>query len=144
MTSQLTCPLTVKMRIGWDEKKPNADSVSFFPFFFLPCSYCFTFFSVCLFLLCVQHFGFFRLFDILIIFIFPCCSFTRFLLHSSVFSISLSFNVVLLLFHNPLNYSSFRYFHVFIRVQIEGLSLWSKKYRLERTLRGKFRTVTGW
>lgn len=28
MTSQLTCPLTVKMRIGWDEKKPNADVVS--------------------------------------------------------------------------------------------------------------------
>ena len=28
MTSQLTCPLTVKMRIGWDEKKPNADIVS--------------------------------------------------------------------------------------------------------------------
>ena len=28
MTSQLSCPLTVKMRVGWDEKKPNADSVS--------------------------------------------------------------------------------------------------------------------
>ncbi|CAM9311798.1 unnamed protein product, partial [Laminaria digitata] len=27
MTSQLSCPLTVKMRVGWDEKKPNADSV---------------------------------------------------------------------------------------------------------------------
>ncbi|CBJ31922.1 conserved unknown protein [Ectocarpus siliculosus] len=27
MSSQLTCPLTVKMRVGWDEKKPNADVV---------------------------------------------------------------------------------------------------------------------
>lgn len=30
MTSQLSCPLTVKMRVGWDEKKPNADSVSIY------------------------------------------------------------------------------------------------------------------